>query len=319
MNQQHRLASTCLGGLLLLGCTHTTGSQWSRPPLSAPSAVAVAPAVARPVLVEQRDHGDGRITGTLQGDGELVRFDLRRRPHTDAAAAAPLALVVPILGGGENLMEHVASRLRTRGFDVAFCARVASAMRPGQRSRELDELFRRTVLHQRLLLTWLRTGEQPPSSTHVLGLSLGGMVAVALAAADAELEGIAICLSGGDIQSLVTTSSEGRVSRWREWRREADGVGDDHLRWELQQFLHHEPLGMARAVPTGKVLFVAGDFDTVIPRRNRDLLWEALGRPQRFDVPLGHYTAALAIAPILDAVASHFRHRAERPQPAAGD
>ncbi len=317
MHPLHTARLTMLTAWLASGCTHTVGAAWSRPVLPAPSPLSPAVAIDRPELLQQRDHGDGRITGTLLGHGEQVRFDVRRALHR-SGPSAPLALVVPILGGGENLMEHVATRLLDRGFDVAFCARVASALRPGQRGRDLDELFRRTVLHQRLLLEWLRTGDQPPSTTHVVGLSLGGMVATSLAAADPELAGVAICLSGGDIQSLITTSSEGRVGRWRQWRTDTDGVGDDHLRWELGQFLRHEPIAMARAVPTQKVLFIAGDFDTVIPERNRDLLWEALGRPQRYDVPLGHYTAALAIAPILDAVAEHFRARAAQTIAAAG-
>lgn len=302
--------------LALLGaCTIDAPARWPRPTLPGPTPLFPVAAAPQPSVLELRDHGDGRRTGLLGHGDERVRFDVRRAPTADGSAA-PLVLVVPILAGGEDLMEHVASRMQAHGFDVAFCARVASAMRPPQRGRDLDELFRRTVLHQRLLLQWLRREPVAPASLHVLGLSLGGMVATALAAEEPELRGVAICLSGGDVPSLVTASSEGRVRSWRQWRADHDGIGDVVLQDELRTRLQHEPIRLARAVATDKVLWVQAAFDTVIPAPQRDVLWEALGRPRRLQVPFGHYTAALAIGPILDAVADHLRARAAAATPA---
>jgi pimeloyl-ACP methyl ester carboxylesterase len=249
---------------------------------------------------------DAAITrGELHYGTEVIPFTVQRvlpRPEPPP----PMVLLVPILAGGQELMDLVATRLLARGFDVASCARAGSAMRPPQRGPELDELFRRTVLHQRVLLRHLRQLPTPPRATCVLGISLGGMVATALAAVDPELSAAAIVVSGGDVANLVTVSSEPRVQTWRTWRRETDGVGDDCLGDELRQRLHHEPIRLARAVPTAKVLFVGGTLDSVIPPRHQDLLWEALGRPRRVDLPLGHYTAALAIDGVVAAAASHF-------------
>jgi pimeloyl-ACP methyl ester carboxylesterase len=218
-------------------------------------------------------------------------------------------LLLPILAGGEDLLDSVAQRMLARGFDVASCDRVGSALKPPQRGPELDELFRRTVLHQRILLRWLRQTGPQPGGWFALGMSMGGMVATVLAALEPQLDGVAICLAGGDLGGMMQRSSEGRVQKWLAWRQTTDGVGDDHLTWEVRQFLRHEPLAFAASVPTAKVLFVSARFDTVVPRRHQDLLWEALGRPTRMQVPLGHYTAALTIDPILGAAAAHFRSR----------
>ena len=78
------------------------------------------------------------------------------------------------------------------------------------------------------------------------------------------------------------------------------------------------PIRFAPAVPTEKVLFVSAALDTVVPRRNQDLLWESLGRPQRLDLPFGHYTAALAIDRVLSEAAEHFRGRHAAPAVAGG-
>jgi pimeloyl-ACP methyl ester carboxylesterase len=291
-------------GVLLGGCTFQPGPRCPRPPLPLPAWTTTMPSVEPPRLEELQDHGGGMSTGRLTSNGETVRFRLRRQ---NQATTPPLVLLVPILAGGEELMDQVAQGMCAQGFDVAFCARVGSALKQPQRGRELDELFRRTVLHQRLLLAWLRGPENPsPPATFALGLSMGGMVTTVLAALDPDLAGVAICLAGGDLSSMVLSSTEGRVQQWVDWRFEADGIGHDSLQWELEQCLRHEPLAFAACIPTRKVLFVSAQFDTVVPERNQDLLWEALGRPARMKVPFGHYSSALAISSVLAAAAAHF-------------
>lgn len=299
------------GHLLLLlamlpgGCTFQASPCSPRPPLPLPAWTVTAPPLEQPRLEELQDHGGGMTTGRLSSNGESVRFRLRRQ--TPAETPRALVLLVPILAGGEELMDQVAVGMSAQGFDVAFCARAGSALKKPQRARELDELFRRTVLHQRLLLAWLRGPENPrPAATFALGLSMGGMVTTVLAALEPDLAGIAVCLAGGDLASMVIHSSEGRVQQWVDWRFTTDGIGPDSLQWELEQCLRHEPLAFAASIPTEKVLFVGAQFDTVVPERNQDLLWEALGRPARMQVPFGHYSAALAINTVLAAAAAHF-------------
>lgn len=245
----------------------------------------------------------GETSGTLLAGGERVAFRVR---SSAPAASRPVVLLVPILAGGEELMDQVGNRLLAAGYDVASCARAGRALRVGDRGPELEALFARTVLHQRLLLRWLRAGDANERPYFVLGISLGGMVAAVLAAQEPDLRGVAICLSGGDLAGLVQVSSERRVQDWRAARHRMDGIGDDHLQWELSTYLRHEPLRFAPTVPTERVLFVSADFDTVVPRRHQDLLWEALGRPARLRVPLGHYSAALLLDGIVAAVIRHF-------------
>lgn len=304
-------------GLALVGaaCSYQPAPTRPRPmlPPTIPPRVA-APAIAPPATKQLTQVGPDRWRGELlaAADAEVVEFELWR---TDGERR-PLVLLVPILAGGASLMEMVGQRLQERGFDIAFCGRAGAALKEPQRGPELEELFRRTVLHQRLLLAWLRAPEhEPPTATFVLGMSLGGIVATAVAALEPELAGIAICLSGGDLPRLVPASSERRVQTWVDWRRRHDGVGTDELVWELAHHLTLEPVAMAASVPTEKVLFVSAALDTVIPRANRQILWEALGRPAQFAVPWGHYSAFLAIDPIVGAAAAHFQALHPAPAP----
>lgn len=302
-------------GLALAGAACSYQPAPSRPRSVLPPAIpprVAAPVIAPPATKQLTQVGADRwrgellappTAGAVAAAGEVVEFELWRT----AGERRPLVLLVPILAGGAALMESVGRRLQERGFDIAFCGRAGAALKPPQRGPELEELFRRTVLHQRLLLAWLRAPEHaPPTATFVLGMSLGGIVATAVAALEPDLAGVAICLSGGDLPRLVTSSSERRVQDWVDWRRRHDGVGTDELVGELANHLALEPIAMAASVATEKVLFVTAAFDTVIPLRNRQILWEALGRPAQFAVPWGHYSAILAIDPIVGAAAAHF-------------
>lgn len=291
--------------LFLAGCTTTAAPRLPRPAQPLPPELrALAAPVPPPTLVEQHEDGPGHSRGVLQGSGERVEFELWRAP----GQRRPLVLLVPILAGGADLMASVGNRLAGYGFDVALAARAGSAMRPPQRGPELARLFERTVLHQRLLLAWQRAADGgPPPAVFALGISLGGIVTTAVAALEPGLSGAAICLSGGDLPDLVLASGEGRVQNWVRWRRDTDGIGTDGLRDELRRHLGLEPDALAAALDPRKILFVSARFDDVVPPRHQDLLWEALGRPERLVVPLGHYTTALAIGPIVSAVAAHFR------------
>jgi dienelactone hydrolase len=289
----------------LAGCSFVPCTSQPRPPLplSLPIAAA-APAVRCPQLVGSTEDGPGRFRGTLRGAGETVPFVLWRAP----GPPRPVVLMVPILARGEALMEAIGQRLFAHGFDVASCERAGEAMLPPQRGEDLQELLRRTVLRQRLVLAWLREGAaEPPPARFVLGVSVGGIVATAVAALEPDLDGTALCLAGGDLADLLVHSHETRVRRWVDWRRTTDGIGTDGLHWDLQRHLDLEPVRLAASVDPRRILFVSAQLDDVVPQRHQDLLWEALGRPDRLRLPLGHYSTALALDPVVTAVADHFR------------
>ncbi|MCB9877630.1 MAG: dienelactone hydrolase family protein [Planctomycetes bacterium] len=287
--------------LLAAACSLQPAPGTARPPLPLADAVPLL----TPDCSRWQDDG-WRARGVLDGGGERVRFELRRAAGP-ATPARPVVLLVPILAGGADLMELVARRICAEGFDVAFCARAGDALLPPQRGPELDELFRRTVLHQRLLLRWLASSPDAPPATFLLGVSLGGMVATVVAAEEPSVHGLAVCFSGGDLPSLMMASSEPIVREWVDWRRTTDGIDGCALDQELRRTLGCEPLRYAARVPTDKVLFVDAGLDTVVPPPNQALLWEAFGRPERLTLPLGHYSAVLGLDRVILATADHFR------------
>jgi pimeloyl-ACP methyl ester carboxylesterase len=294
--------------LVLAACSYVPPPAWPREALPLPEEIATRYAVPSEPIAANLDTtaAAGVVNGELTCGDQKIRFHLQE--HRDPKR--PVVLLVPILAGGEDLMRSIARRIVARGFHAAWCERAGSAMRPPQRGPELEQLFQRTVIQQRILLAWLRDASAlQPRACFALGVSMGGIISSVLAAVEPNLEGTAICLAGADLPSIVMDSEETRVARWRDWRLNEDGIGKTSLLQELQTTLLSDPGRLGPFVDTQSVLLVHATMDEVIRRPHQDLLWESLGRPRRLLFPLGHTTAALAIDPILDAAASFFRER----------
>ena len=241
--------------------------------------------------------------GYLHAGAEHAEFEVVLPESATAQRPVPFVLCLPILAAGDNLLWAIGAALGSKGYAVGWTRRVAPALRPPQRGWDLEVLCRRTVIHDRMLLVWARRqAELDPERLGALGVSFGGMVATALLAVEPDLKGAAVCLAGADLAGLVRDCSENRVQTWTRWRQCADGIGEAELVREIEREAGSEPARMGVYVAAERVLLVGATYDTVIPRPFQDLLWESLGRPIRFLVPFGHYSAVLALGRVLDEV-----------------
>ena len=242
----------------------------------------------------QADGPCWRQDGVLEIDGlELVySYWLPEK----ASQPAPFVLVLPILAGGERITERVCESLARRGIAAGSIERRWRLFRDKETLDELEAKLVRAVCAQRAFLAWVAEREGiDRDRIGCLGISMGGILATLLAALEPRLDCAVICLAGGDFAELVVSADEVRVERWVRERRAADGISAAELQERIRQELEVEPLHFAPAVDPRRVLFVAARWDGVIPRPSREALWQALGQPERVDVPLGHYTSVLAL------------------------
>lgn len=286
-------------GLLLIqvGCVTIPGPDHPRPALPLPAEIAERYALPGEV------HEDYLVP--LDSAGRIFRGRLRcgdERPefHLMLPASqrpAPFVVCLPILAGGKELMWWVAEYLADAGFAVTFSERVESAMKPHQDAEALERLFRRSLVHNRAILAWgRRQAFTAPGQTGVLGISTGGIMAGTILALEPELRGGVLILAGGDLPDLLMQSSESRIQRWRAARQAVEGLDEAQLLAKLRKKLHSDPALTAPYVATDKVLMVSASWDTVVPARNQEVLWEALGRPKRFKLLLlSHYSSILDI------------------------
>ncbi len=305
-----------LAGLALCfaGCVAYPASGQPRPPLPLPDEYEAIFALPGDVLEEQVVPA-GATAAYAYSRGAVVAGAERATFHVlqpTTGRPAPVVLCLPILAGGQDLMWHVATNLARRGFAAMWADRPGPSLVAGQRSKDIDALFTRTLIQNRMLLVWARrqTHRFLADQRALLGISTGGILGAILLALEPDVRAGALCLAGGDLPTLLLESDESRVVAWRAWRRRTDGVAGTFLRNELARDLRADPVRLAPFVATERVLLVQARLDAVVPVPCQDALWEALGRPRRLQLPLlGHYPAALALDAILDEISAFVRSR----------
>ena len=296
--------SLCPAAVLLLGsisaCSTIAAPDHPRPPLPLPSHIAERYELPGPVNEDYLVRLDerGRISR-----GRLTCGDERPEFHVilPEVTPAPVLLCLPILAGGERLMWHIADQMATRGFAVVWGKRVASAMQSHQKVDDLEELMRRSIIHNRAVLTWAKTQSwADPGPASIFGISTGGILGGILLALEPDLGGGVLILAGGDLPDLLMNSSESRIEKWRRKRSQTDDLNRPRLRELMCTKLLSDPARTGPYVPTDKVLLVSANLDTVVLPRNQDLLWEALGRPERLRMHLfSHYSSILGLPSVL--------------------
>ena len=130
----------------------------------------------------------------------------------------------------------------------------------------------------------------------IIGISHGAMIAPCVMAAESRLHAGVFCMGGAHEAMIVARSREPSVRRFRERIMRAHGLTNPEDLLRLPQALasRTEPMRYARAVDPRAVLLFKTRLDRAVVPEAQDKLWEALGRPRRITLPLGHIGFGLA-------------------------
>ena len=163
------------------------------------------------------------------------------------------------------------------------------------------------VSSARTLVTWaIANQDANPDHVGLVGISMGGFLGTNLLATDSRLARAVLLLAGADMAGILEkTETAELVDRLKSY--EKFGMTKRMIVEGMRRELTSDPVNMGRYVDPRGVLLIRGTLDSVIPAENSRLLWKLIGRPQRVDMFLGHYTAILALPYILGKINSHFR------------
>ena len=150
-------------------------------------------------------------------------------PGVDGEAVAHLALppgpgphptvvVYPILAGSHIVSEGLSKALVRRGFAVARLERVDLELdNPDRTLRDLRQALHSAVIDGRRLLDWLETlPEVDPQRLAAAGVSMGGIQALLLSAADSRVRGGFYLMVGGGLPQILWESTERPVRTFRD-------------------------------------------------------------------------------------------------------
>jgi dienelactone hydrolase len=221
---------------------------------------------------------------------ENIRVDYYRgrRP-----GRRPTVLLLPISGGIDFAVRSFARQFTANGIHCAIVHNRRVKIEQTQSAEEVEAYFRQTVLDNRQVLDYLVTRpEVDPNRLGCLGLSLGALKAVLLAAVDRRIQCAVVGLAGGSIADIALNSREKRLRNYID-QLQAMGVPSDMIHTELQGKVQTDPLRLAPYLDAGRTLLFLAAFDQVVPAWTGKQLRRALGRPQTIYLLAGHYTSYL--------------------------
>jgi pimeloyl-ACP methyl ester carboxylesterase len=248
---------------------------------------------------------------------ERVAFPSSMAPHWVTAyhyvqrsrENPPTIIILPILGANYFFSKNCARYLARRGFSCLRFERTVNPLEPQKGLVHTEMVLRHAIIDIRRAIDWLgQRGGGNSDHIGIAGISMGAIVAALALEVEPRINSAAILLGGGDIATILATSRENLVVRFREGIMRAKGYGLEQFHEEATQVLAPvDPLTYASRGNPKSILMVNARFDKVIPSPCSQKLWEALGRPLWIRIPTGHDSSALFLWYIRYRVLKHFR------------
>ncbi|MEA3368929.1 MAG: acetylxylan esterase [Candidatus Ratteibacteria bacterium] len=212
----------------------------------------------------------------------------------------PAVVILPHLAGKSGLESFFSQGLIRNDFAVLTLGEpyFTRDRREGrwwmhqiQQTQDLEKiemLFRQLVIDTRRGIDFLESRpEIDRDKIGILGLSLGGSLAVLVAGIDKRVKLSVFLLAGGDLVTLI------RESQYTEILRRHMAQGNISFKSMEESWMKIEPLVLASYLDDRPVLMINATFDHLVPSGCTKKLWQALGNPRIIWIPSGHYGAAI--------------------------
>jgi hypothetical protein len=125
-----------------------------------------------------------------------------------------------------------------------------------------------------------------------LGLSLGGIKASLVAAADPRIKCGVFGLAGGSMADIAMHSTEERLKDYVD-EVEAMGISGESIYCELHEKILTDPLRLGSYIDARTTLMFIAGFDRVVPTWAGKQLRDTIGGPRTIYLCAGHYTSFL--------------------------
>lgn len=154
------------------------------------------------------------------------------------------------------------------------------------------EALRQSVHDARSLIAWVQ--REDPGPVGVMGVSLGGMVALALSAFEPSLQFAIPIAAHLDLAGVLEDAA--LLKPVRKELEEHGWQPSDVKAYTRSLGLHE----VMPCIPKERILFVVGKYDRILRPERSEVLWQRWGRPAIHRFPAGHLGILTHIRGILD-------------------
>ena len=162
------------------------------------------------------------------------------------------------------------------------------------------ERIRVNVVDVRRIIDWAET--RPEIDTDriaIIGFSHGALVASVAAVAEPRIKTSIFVMGGANPHELIANCQLERTDTIRTAVQQRFGWNIEQYREELEPiFAPYNVARYAGHVDPERILIIDSYYDTCMPRTSRDVLWEAMGRPERISYEYDHKVSFLSMTPL---------------------
>lgn len=208
----------------------------------------------------------------------------------------PAIVFSPILGGDYPLERGFCRFFAARGYHVALVHRKTLKIKPEESIDSLEQRMRQAVLRVRQVVDWMAAHERVDAARlGSFGISMGGITSVIVAAVEPRLQAHVVAMAGGSIPDVLMSSKDSLLTKPLARYLRENRMDRREFERRLRAALRTDPLLLAPYVDRERALLFVTLLDRTIGRKNALRLRGALGRPKTIFLPLGHYTALVAV------------------------
>ena len=211
----------------------------------------------------------------------------------DSAKKVPIILVLPILGGNNNIASTFASYFAEHGFATAIVHR-QKKYKKMEYMKQINQIMRQIVFDHKQAIDWIESRpELDASRIGVFGVSMGGIKSALISALDKRITTSVIALAAGDLPYILAQSDEKRIKKQRERLLVERGLSAQDFQQELTEKIECDPINYAQYIDANKTLMILAYFDSVVPFHKGVELKEKIGNPETIYLLSGHYSSII--------------------------
>jgi dienelactone hydrolase len=222
----------------------------------------------------------------------------------DGDARTPVVVLLPVFNGQLAIPRFFARYFANQGW----AAVVVTRGRDPLDALTAPEQTARSNLHDyRRVLDWVELEpELDALRIGVVGVSLGAMDAVVLAALDQRVNSLVIAMAGGDWSYLLANTSYRRVSRTIDDMADSLGTSREALGATLDAAIKLDPLALAPYVDAERVFMILTRNDAIIPFEAQQQLRATMGSPEALYLLTGHRSSVVYFPKVRNAAFEFF-------------
>ena len=222
----------------------------------------------------------------------VVRFDYYM---VKSDGRRPAVLVFPIFGGSYGFAKMFADHFARNGLCCALMYR-KEALVEAETFAELEPPLRQVVIDSKIAVDWLcDRAEIDPIRVGSFGISMGGIKSATIKCLEPRIGPAVVALAGGSLAEILASSREPKIVERKEILIGKEGVSGAEFQSRADAAILTDPMKLAHYADPSEIKMFIALFDKTVPTRLQLKLWRGFGRPELSILPLGHYTAALAI------------------------